>query len=114
MLAACNRHWGNIGSFLAGVNCRYRHRRLRQGPAVVRAWIDRAHGQAEGAREAAENSRLERQRYLSGWSAHGIWTYAATLVTGKDEPERRRATAYVVLRMTQGGSGDENAAASLR
>lgn len=34
-------HWGNIGSFLAGLSTVViAIAALRQGPAVVRAWID--------------------------------------------------------------------------
>jgi hypothetical protein len=109
---------GNIGSFLIGLSTVViAIAVLRQGPAVVRAWIERAHAQAEAAQEEADNTRLERQRYLSGWSAHGIWTYGVKLVTGKDELEQAarelsggEPTTYVVFRVTQGGSGAENAA----
>jgi hypothetical protein len=77
--------------------------------------------QAEEAGEEAEQTRLERRRYLGGWSANGVWVYGVKLVTGKDELEEAarelsggEPTAYVVLRVAQGGSGDVNAAASLR
>jgi len=122
MLCVCSGTGGNIGSFLAGLSTVIiAIAALKQGPAVVRAWIDRTRAQAEEVREEAETIRLERHRHLSGWSADGVWTYEVTLVTAKDELEQAarelsggEATAYVVLRATQGGSGDVNAAASLR
>jgi hypothetical protein len=115
-------HWGNIGSFLAGLSTvAIAVAALRQGPAAVRAWIDRQRAQAEASREEAQTIRLERQRYLSGWSGHGIDTFGVTLVADDDEREQAarslaggHPSPYVILRVSEGGQGDLNRAWSLR
>jgi len=122
ILAGMQWHWGNIGSFLAGLSTvAIAIAALKQGPAAVRAWIDAKHAGAEKQHEEAENIRLERQRYLSGWSAHGTATYGVTLVAREEEMALAARelsgggpTAYVILRVHEGGSGDEERARSLR
>jgi hypothetical protein len=99
-------HWGNIGSALAGLSTLViAVAALIRGPAVVRAWTDRLRAQAETARQEAETIRLERQRGLSGWSRHGVDTYAVEPVSNADELAQAvdelgsgNPTAYVVLR----------------
>ena len=99
-------HYGNLGSFLAGLSTVViAIGALIRGPAVVRAWTDRLRAQAETARQEAETIRLERQRGLSGWSRHGVDTYDVELVTNADELAQAvdelgsgNPTAYVVLR----------------
>jgi hypothetical protein len=115
-------HWGNIGSFLAGLSTVViAVAALVRSPAALRDWQARQRAQAEAAREEAETIRLERQRHLSGWSPHGIDTFGVTLVTDDDEREQAarslaggHPSPYIVLRVSEGGSGDLNRAWSLR
>jgi hypothetical protein len=118
-------HWGNIGSFLAGLSTVViAFAAVKQGPAVVRAWIDAKRAQTEKDNAEAETVRLERQRYLSGWSAGMVNVYGVTLVTDRAELSRARdelvqgdkGSAYVILRVTEGGSEghDANRAVFLR
>jgi hypothetical protein len=116
-------HWGNIGSFLAGLSTvAIAFAALKQGPAAVRAWIDAKRAQAEQAREDAETIRLERRRGLEGWSASGVNTYPVALVTEPQEIDIARdqltgggPTAYVVLRVTgTSDGGSANLADNLR
>jgi hypothetical protein len=115
-------HWGNIGSALAGLSTvLIAVAALRHGPAAVRAWIDGKKADAEKVREEAEDIRLERQRHLSGWSAHGVATYGVILVTEADELAQAarelaggKPTEYVVLRLDEGGQGNTDRAYSLR
>jgi hypothetical protein len=66
-------HWGNMGSFLAGLSTVIiTIAALKQGPAALRDWRARLRAEAEAERENSETVRLERRRYLSGWSAHGV------------------------------------------
>lgn len=73
-------HWGNIGSMLAGLSTIViALAALKQGPAAVRAWLDRQAADAEEARARAaalsadaEERRLERRRTLLGWSPGGV------------------------------------------
>ena len=104
-------HWGNIGSALAGASTVIiALAALKQGPAAVRAWIDVKRAEADAAREQAKTIRLDRQRGLGGWSAHGVNTYTVALVTGQDELDQAAhevaaggGTSYVVLRVDEGG-----------
>jgi hypothetical protein len=116
-------HWGNIGSFLAGLSTVViALAALRQGPAAVRAWTEGKRAQADREREQAESIRLERQRGLLGWSAHGVNTYPVTEVTDPGELDQARSelaggspTAYVILRVNgDDNSGNANMANSLR
>ena len=119
-------HWGNIGSALAGASTvLIAVGAFIRSPAALRDWRARQRAEAEAAREQAETIRLERQRHLSGWSAHGVATFGVALIT--DESELSRAahslagdyrghpSPYVVLRVTEsGGAGDLNRAHDLR
>ena len=113
---------GNIGSFLAGLSTvAIAIAALRQGPAAVRAWIDRIRAQAEAAREETQTLQLERRRRLSGWNAHGLETYGVTLVTEPAELKRAAAeladgnpTGYVVLRVSESDYDNSNRGRSLR
>ena len=120
-------HWGNIGSALAGLSAAISAAiiaivTLIRGPAALADWRARQQAQAEAAREQAETTRLERHRGLDGWSATGINTYGAALVTDPAELAHAgteltsgRPTAYAVLRVTGGtDSGNANLALSLR
>jgi hypothetical protein len=121
-------HWGNIGSFLAGLSTvAIAVGALIRGPAVVRSWLDRQAADAEEARARAqalladaEERGLERRRTLLGWSPGGVETYTVALVTDAAEMERAvleltggGPTGYVLLRVNE-GSGDENRGRSLR
>jgi hypothetical protein len=115
-------HWGNIGSFLAGLSTVViALAALRQGPAAVRAWIDRVHAQADAAREEAKTLQLERRRGLSGWNLHGVETYGVTLITeaaelkqAADELTGGKPTAYVVLRVSESDYDNSNRGHTLR
>ena len=116
-------HWGNIGSFLAGLSTVViAIAALIRGPEVIRAWVARQRAQAEAAHEEAENIRLERRRGLSGWSAGGVNSYPVALVTepaeidlARDQLASGTPTAYVVLRVTGStDSGSVNMADNLR
>jgi hypothetical protein len=109
-------HWGNIGSFLAGLSTVViAVAALRQGPAAVRAWIDVKRAQAEKEREEVETIRLERHRYLSGWSGSGVDTFAVAAVTEPDEVASACdkilsgdiTCPYVILRLAEGGEGHD-------
>jgi hypothetical protein len=106
-------HWGNIGSFLAGLSTvAIAAAALIRGPAAVRDWRARQRAQAEEAHEEAENIRLERRRYLSGWSPGGVAAYEVTLITQRAELAKAGYeltrqpinSAYVVLRVSEGGA----------
>lgn len=116
-------HWGNIGSFLAGLSTvAIAIAALLRGPAALRDWQARQRALAEEAHEQAENIRLERRRGLSGWSKNGVNTYPVHLVTGASELGQAtreltsgQPTTYIVLRVagtTEGGSA--NLAKTLR
>jgi hypothetical protein len=122
-------HWGNIGSFLAGLSTVIiAVAAVIRGPAVIRAWLARQAGEAEAARaraeadrEQAEAIRFERRRTLLGWSPGGVETYTVALVTDLAEMDRAAAelvgggpTAYVVLRVDEGEYGSENRGRDLR
>ena len=115
-------HWGNIGSFLAGLSTVViAAAALIRGPAALRDWQALKRAQAETARGEAENIRLERRRGPSGWSRTGVEVYGVALVTGGDELAQAarelaggEPTAYVVVRVSEGGSGDVNRALNLR
>lgn len=115
-------HWGNIGSFLAGLSTVViALAAVRQGPAAVRAWIDAKNAQAEAAREQANDIQLERRRHLSGWSSGGVAAYGVTLVTEKDELGQAvrelthgGPTTYVVLRVSEGRGTSVNRGHDLR
>lgn len=128
-------HWGNIGSFLAGLAGLIAalfavYGVIRYGPAWLRDSRARQQAQAAAARaqealavEQAEQIRLGRHRHLHGWSPHGIHTYGVALVTSP----REMATAgkelaaggpadYVILRVAESPEkhGNANRAHSLR
>jgi hypothetical protein len=119
-------HWGNIGSAIAGLSTlAIAVAALIRGPAALRDWRARQRAQAEVANEEAENIRLDRRRYLSGWSGSGVATYGVTLITDAEELARaideltKRSnidSAYVVLRLSEGGDEghDASRAQSLR
>jgi hypothetical protein len=89
-------HWGNIGSFLAGLSTvAIAVGALIRAPAVVRSWLDRqaadtdeARARAEALRAEAEERGLNRRRTLLGWSPGGVETYTVALVTDAAEMER--------------------------
>lgn len=56
-----------------------------RSPAALRDWRARERAEAEAAHEQAENIRLDRGRYLSGWSGSGVAIYGVTPVTEPDE-----------------------------
>jgi hypothetical protein len=115
-------HWGNVGSFLAGLSTVViALAAVRQGPAVVRAWINAKEAQAEAAREEAESIRLERQRHLSGWSGNGVETYEVTLVTEPAELDQAahelasgKPTGYVILRVSENNEDNSERGRNLR
>jgi hypothetical protein len=130
-------HWGNIGSFLAGLAALtatvfavgYAIVK-RQGPAWLQAVRDRENAQAEAAREQAALAReqagqfrLDRRRCLEGWSRGGLATYTVALVTSATEIDQAREelangapSDYVILRVAESGEkyGNVNRAKSLR
>jgi hypothetical protein len=62
---------------------------LIQGPAVIRAWLDRqvaeseeAQARAQALREDADHRRLKRRRTLLGWSPGTVETYTIALPVG--------------------------------
>lgn len=110
-------HWGNIGSFLAGLSTVIvAVAALIRSPAVIRAVLARqaeeanaARARAELDREQAEAIRLERRRTLLGWSPGGVETYTVALVTDPAEVEQAArelaeggTSSYVVLRIAEG------------
>jgi hypothetical protein len=116
-------HWGNIGSFLAGLSTvAIAVAALIRSPAALRDWQARQRAQADAAREEAENIRLERRRGLNGWSDN-IETYRVALVAEAPELEqaahelaRGGVSDYVVLRVAESDQpyGNVNRADSLR
>ena len=117
-------HWGNIGSALAGLSTLIiAIGALIRSPAVLRDWRARQRAEAEVAKEQAESIRLDRRRYMSGWSAHGVDTFKVNLITDADElagafDELRQDWygPYVVIRVDEGGDRghDASRAQSLR
>lgn len=116
-------HWGNIGSFLAGLSTVViAFAAVRQGPAAVRAWVESKRAQAERDLAEAETIRSERRSRLQGWSVHGVNSYQVALVTVPDEMDLARdqlasgePSEYVVLRVTGAGDGgNANLALALR
>lgn len=107
-------HWGNIGSFLAGLSTvAIAIAALLRGPAALRDWQARQRALAEAAHKEAETTRLDRRRRLSGWSSTGVETYGVTLVTEDDELTRAaselasgRPTDYVTLRVSDSDRGN--------
>jgi len=121
-------HWGNIGSFLAGLSTvAIAVGALIRGPAIVRSWLDRqaaeadeSRARADALRAEAEERGLERRRSLLGWSPGGVETYTVALVTDRAELDRAVAelvagdpTSYVVLRVNE-GNGSPNRGRDLR
>ena len=128
ILASC-WHWGNIGSFLAGLSTVViAVAALVRSPGALRdfrtrqaAQADAARAQAELAREQAEETRLERRRTLQGWSPGGVETYTVALVTDPAEMDRAAAepagggpTGYIVLRVDEGEYSSVNRGRDLR
>lgn len=115
-------HWGNIGSFLAGLSTVViAIAALIRGPGALRAWQARQRAQAEAEHEKAQTARLERQQYQSGWSALGTDNYGVVLAASREERERAarevasgQPTAYIVLRVAEDPSVDADRADSLR
>jgi|ERR1017187_4449832 hypothetical protein len=84
-------HWGNIGSFLAGLSTVViAIAALKQGPAVVRAWLDGRRAETERELEETKAIRLERRGRLEGWSAHGVNSYQVVPVTEPAEIDLAR------------------------
>jgi hypothetical protein len=55
-------HWGNIGSFLAGLSTvAIAVGALIRGPAIVRSWLDRQAADADESRARAEALRAEAE-----------------------------------------------------
>jgi hypothetical protein len=121
-------HWGNIGSFLAGLSTVViALTALKQGPAALRVWRDKqvadaeeARARSEALRADTEERRLERRRTLLGWSPGGVETYTVALITDPDEMDHAKVeltgggpTSYVVLRVDE-GDGAVNRGRSLR
>jgi hypothetical protein len=117
-------HWGNIGSFLAGLSTVIiAFAALFRSPGALRDWRARQRAEEDAARaragadqEQAEEMRLERRRTLLGWSPGGVLTFTTAVVTDPAELEqaaRELAThkpgtdgptsRYVVLRVDEGG-----------
>lgn len=128
-------HWGNIGSAAAGLAALIAavfavYGVVRYGPPWLRDSRARQQAQAAAAREQealaheqAEQIRLDRRRYLHGWSGHGIDTFGVALVTSAEEmaSARDELTAggpsdYVILRVAESDEkhGNVNRARSLR
>lgn len=115
-------HWGNIGSALAGLSTVIiAVAALIRSPTAVRAWVDRQHADAEASREQAETIRLDRRRQVQGWGNGSVATYGVELVTtsedmttAAEELASGHPTAYVVLRVSEGGSAGVNRGHSLR
>jgi hypothetical protein len=121
-------HWGNIGSFLAGLSTvAIAVGALIRGPAIVRSWLDRQAADADEARARtvalraeAEERGLERRRTLLGWSPGDVESFTTALVTDPAELDRAAAelvagdpTSYVVLRVSE-GNGSPNRGRDLR
>jgi hypothetical protein len=116
-------HWGNIGSAAAGLaTLIVTVRLLWSAPDWYRTWKDRQNAERDLAREQTGAIQLERRRHLSGWSGHGVDTFGVTAVTAEDELGRACAelaadqrSAYVVMRVSEGGDGhDADRARSLQ
>jgi hypothetical protein len=116
-------HWGNIGSAAAGLaTLIVTVRLLWSAPDWYRTWKERQNAERDLAREQTGAIQLERRRHLSGWSGHGVDTFGAALVTADDELGQAcaelasgRPSAYVVMRVSEGGDGhDVGRAHSLR
>lgn len=130
-------HWGNIGSVAAGLAALIATVFAvgyaivkRQGPAWLQAVRDKENAQADAAREQAglaheqaEQIRLDRRRYLSGWSGNGVESYRVTLVTEAEElagalgeltGRDAARSAYVVVRLAEGQEFDASRADHLR
>lgn len=123
-------HWGNIGSAAAGLAALIATLFAvsyaiikRQGPAWLQAVRDKENAQADAAREQAEQIRLDRRRYLSGWSGNGVESYRVTLVTepkelagalGELTGQDAARSAYVVVRLAEGQEFDASRADHLR
>jgi hypothetical protein len=114
--------WGNIGSFIGGVSAALLAvAAIIGGSAGLSDWREKQREQRDLAREEAENIRLDRQRVLNGWTPTGLEVYGVQLVTSPDELAQARdelggggPTAYVVLRVNESSSGNENRAYNLR
>jgi hypothetical protein len=115
-------HWGNIGSFIAGLSAlAIAIGALIRSPAALRDWRERQQAQAEAAREEAKAIRLNRRRSLSGWNANGVETYRITLITEPDELGQAvteltsgQPTAYAVLRVSESNFDNSNRGHNLR
>jgi hypothetical protein len=98
--------WGNVGSLLGGLAAIVLAiAAIIGGTAGLQDWRAKQREQAELARQAAENIRLDRQRVLNGWASNGVAVYGVTLVTSPEELAQAREqlmaggpTDYVVLR----------------
>lgn len=91
------------------------------GSAGLGDWRDKQRKQRDLADEEAENIRLDRRRVLNGWNPHGLPVYGVQLVTTPEEVDQVREeisgggpTAYVVLRVNESPSGNENRSHTLR
>lgn len=114
--------WSNIGSLLGGVAAVVvALAAVRAGPAALKDWRSRQREQAAVAREEAYNIQLDRQRSLYGWSPGGVAVYGVDLVTEPAEMAQAfeqlssgGPTAYVLARVSESPSANENRALDLR
>lgn len=116
-------HWGNIGSFLAGLSTVIiAVAALVRSPGALRDWRARQNAEADAARARGEIDRaqaeevaLARRRTLSGWSPGGVTSFTTLVVTDPAELEQAArelsehrpgtdgpSSAYVVLRVDEG------------
>jgi hypothetical protein len=126
-------HYGNIGSFLAGLASviaavaavygvvKYGPGWLQDARNRQQAQTTKANEEANLAREQAQQIVLDRRRQLYGWSQHGIADFTVALVTtaeemtqARDELARGDASDYVILRVTGRAQGNANRAQRLR
>jgi hypothetical protein len=114
--------WGNIGNFIAGCSAVVlASAAIITGTAGLNDWRAKQRAQRALADEERLNLRLDRQRILDGWTASGLPVYRVELVTEPAEAARAQEqlteggpTEYVIMRVAEGGSGNENRARTLR
>ena len=118
-------HWGNLGSAVGGVAgglsaLAIAVSVLSRGPSGYRTWKERQRADRDLAREQAEDLRLDRRRYLYGWSPGVVAAYRVVRVT--DPAEMSLAASelaangpsdYAVLKVAE-GPGNPNRARDLR
>jgi hypothetical protein len=84
------------------------------GTAGLGDWRSKQRAQRELAAEEAKAIRLNRQRYLHGWSPGNAESFGVRLVTDPAELSQAvgamlsgELTDYVLLRVTSGGNGGQ-------